>query len=70
MRADSVVYLLQGAVDRDFRVNYLKINRGIQPLELSQYDKKRKGRAMALSLAAARDKVAKNIDDGKVCMWC
>ena len=61
-----MVYLLQGAVDFDFRVIYLKISRGIEPLPLSEYDKKRKTRAMALSLADARDKVARNIDEGKV----
>jgi len=61
-----VVYLLQGAVDLDFRMAYLKISRGIEPLPLSLYDKKRKARAMALSLVDARDKVSRIIDEGKV----
>ncbi|KAI8357387.1 hypothetical protein B0O80DRAFT_496160 [Mortierella sp. GBAus27b] len=65
LRADFVVYLLQGAVDRDFRMTYLKINRGVQPLRLSQYDKKRKGRAMELSLDIARIMITVNLDEGK-----
>lgn len=65
-RVDYVVYLLQGAVDLDFRTSYLKINRGIMPLQLSHYDKKRKARAMKLSLADARDKITENADEGKV----
>ncbi|KAG0218945.1 hypothetical protein BGX31_011471, partial [Mortierella sp. GBA43] len=67
LRADFVVYLLQGAVDRDFRMTYLKINRGVQPLRLSQYDKKRKGRAMELSLDIARIMITVNLDEGKRC---
>lgn len=66
MRADYVVYLLQGPVDLDFRVTYLKISRGIQPLPSSQYDRKRKARATALSPADARNKVTENADEGKV----
>lgn len=66
LRADYVVYLLQGAVEVDFRMTYLKINRGIQPLQISQYDKKRKARAMALSLEDARHKITENAGEGKV----
>lgn len=67
LRADFVVYLLQGTVDRDFRVTYLKVKQGIQPMRLSHYDKKRKARAMALSDEDARDKVIMNIAENTVC---
>ncbi|KAF9342095.1 hypothetical protein BGX26_008378, partial [Mortierella sp. AD094] len=42
VRADYLLYTLQGPVNIDTRIEYIKINQGILPTPLSEYDRKRK----------------------------
>ncbi|KAF9984434.1 hypothetical protein BGZ65_000397, partial [Modicella reniformis] len=46
-------------------VTYLNIKEGIQPLQLSEYNKKRKAKAMALDFAVAQGMVTENIAERK-----
>ena len=69
LRADFIVYMLQGTIEIDFRVQRLKLKQGVQPAQLSQYDKERKARAMALDIAIARDMITENITERMVCVW-
>ncbi|KAI8359346.1 hypothetical protein B0O80DRAFT_440063, partial [Mortierella sp. GBAus27b] len=64
-RADFVIHMLQGRIESEFRVQYVKVRQGIQPVQLSQYDKVRKEKAMQLSLEEAGSKVTENIKKRK-----
>lgn len=66
VRADLIIYLLQGPIESDSRVQYVKVKQGIQPVQLSQYDKVRKERAMQLNLEEARNMVTENMTERKV----
>ncbi|KAG0196108.1 hypothetical protein BGX31_005582, partial [Mortierella sp. GBA43] len=57
--------MLQGRIESEFRVQYVKVRQGIQPVQLSQYDKVRKEKAMQLSLEEAGSKVTENIKKRK-----
>ena len=66
VRADYLIYLLQGAVNKDFRIAYYKIKHGIEPLTLSAYDKQRQAKAMALTIEVASQLVTPNMEESKV----
>ncbi|KAK3811035.1 MAG: hypothetical protein J3Q66DRAFT_350829 [Benniella sp.] len=42
LRADFVIHKLQGAIDDDFRVQYIKVKHGVQHVKLSKWRKKDK----------------------------
>ncbi|KAG0195928.1 hypothetical protein BGX28_000358 [Mortierella sp. GBA30] len=65
VRADFLIYLLQGVVNQDFRLTYYKIKNGFQPLALSSYDKQRKAKAMALRFDQALELVNGRLEESK-----
>ncbi|KAI8597229.1 hypothetical protein EDD21DRAFT_385987 [Dissophora ornata] len=65
VRADFLIYLLQGVTNTDFRVTYYKIRQGLQPLQLSEYDRKRRAKAMALDFDTARNMITERMDERK-----
>lgn len=69
MRADYLIYLLQGAMNQDFRVTYYKIKNGFQPITLSRYDKQRKAKAMALDFDEATELVTEKTEESKVSLF-
>jgi hypothetical protein len=66
LRPDDLVFLLQGVVDIDFRTTYFKIANKLLPIRLSEYDAKRKAKAMELPIEIAKDMVTAMVDDSKV----
>lgn len=66
LRADDLIFLLQGTVDIDFRTTYYKISRGLQPITLSKTAKARKAKAMIIPFIHAKDMVSEPALDGKV----
>lgn len=66
MRTDYLMYLLLGVVDQDFRVSYFKIKNGIQPIVLSENDKRRKAKAMAISAERALELITEMMEEQKV----
>lgn len=70
IRIDHLIFLLQGAVDIDFRLAYFKITRGLQPLAWRQDDKKRRDKANSIPLYVAAQSIElKELvdDDLRVC---
>ncbi|KAI8606431.1 hypothetical protein EDD21DRAFT_410158 [Dissophora ornata] len=67
VRADILVYVLRGAMNTESRVTYYKIKSGLLPIELSQYDKRRKAKAMELDITVAKDLVGQKLNESKVC---
>jgi len=66
VRVDHLIFLLRGTVNTDFRVTYYKIKRGLQPMELSEYAKKRRAKAIALTFDEVQNMVIAIIDERKV----
>ncbi|KAK3816503.1 MAG: hypothetical protein J3Q66DRAFT_401662 [Benniella sp.] len=64
LRVDHIIFILQGAIDRDFRTQYVKVKQGIQPTKPSRYDVERKSKAETLELEAAR-KMIRRDDESK-----
>jgi len=54
LRADDLVYILLGVVDNQFRTNYFKVVSGLQPHQLTTYEKKRRERAARIGLERAK----------------
>lgn len=65
VRADCLLYLLQGALD-DIHVEYIKMRDGLAPLPLSKEDKLRKRRAAAVPLEHALSMATPLLDEKKV----
>ncbi|KAI8601364.1 hypothetical protein EDD21DRAFT_374660 [Dissophora ornata] len=65
VRADFLIYLLQEVTNTDFRIAYYKIRQGLQPLQLSEYDRERRAKAMALDFDTARNMVTEKMDERK-----
>ncbi|KAF9934067.1 hypothetical protein BGZ67_004024 [Mortierella alpina] len=65
VRTDYLMYVLLGVVDQDFRVTYFKIKNGIQPLALSENDKKRKAKAMELTVERALELITERMEEQK-----
>ncbi|KAK3821219.1 MAG: hypothetical protein J3Q66DRAFT_332843 [Benniella sp.] len=59
LRADFVIHKLQGAIDDDFRVQYIKVKHGVQHVKLSKWEKESQARAARLDLEEARSMVNK-----------
>lgn len=66
LHPDDLIFLLQGVVDIDFRTIYFKIINKLLPTWLSEYDVKRKAKAMALPFDVAEGMVTAKVDDNKV----
>ncbi|KAF9185107.1 hypothetical protein BGZ50_003272, partial [Haplosporangium sp. Z 11] len=66
LRPDDLIFLLQGVVDIDFRTTYLMIANRLQPIRLSEYDAKRKAKAMELPIEVAKDMITAVNDDSKI----
>jgi hypothetical protein len=66
LRPDDLIFLLQGVVDIDFRTTYFKIANKLLPIRLSEYDAKRKAKAMESPIEIAKDMVTAMVDDSKV----
>ncbi|KAF9209506.1 hypothetical protein BGZ49_003620, partial [Haplosporangium sp. Z 27] len=64
VRADYLIYLLQGTVEIGFRVPYLVNVKGMNPVTLDRYLKMRKARALEIVLNDARQMI-KMIHDSK-----
>jgi len=62
----TIFRLLLGVVDRDFRVSYFKIKNGIQPIALSENNKKRKAKAMEISVERAMELITERLEEQKV----
>jgi len=60
LRADFVIHKLQGAIDDDFRVQYIKVKHGVQHVKLSKWEKERQARAARLDLEEAKSMVNKS----------
>jgi hypothetical protein len=69
IRVDHLIWMLQGAVDINLRVqNYLN-EKGILPMTLSGYDKARRDKAMALDREVVDKMISTEriMDESKVC---
>ena len=66
VRADYLIYLLQGAVDLDFRVSYYKIANGYERIPLSAADKERRKRAEEVPFDDALASVDLRLEENKV----
>ncbi|KAF9364247.1 hypothetical protein BGX34_002118 [Mortierella sp. NVP85] len=64
-RPDFIIYLLQGPIERDLRMQRVKVRHGIQSAQLSQYDKYRKERAMEIGLEEARVMITAHMEKRK-----
>jgi hypothetical protein len=53
-------------VDVDFRTTHFKITHGLQPLVLSQYDKDKRAKAVALPFDVASNMVSEVAEQFKV----
>lgn len=66
MRADYLIWLLEGEVNTDFRLEYFKIRHGLAPPPMTKEDKSRKAKAEAISLEHAFSLVTTVLNENKV----
>ncbi|KAF9584081.1 hypothetical protein BGW38_007631 [Lunasporangiospora selenospora] len=66
-RADVVISMLQGEIERDFKAQLLKVAHGVQAVKHSEYDNEREKEAMALDVGTAKAMVTENVATYAVC---
>ena len=66
LRADDLLFLLQGVVDIDFRTRYFKRINNLIPLKLSAYNMKERSIATDMNFDVALTMIVPKIDEQKV----